>query len=582
MLNFTLNLLYPFLLSKFKMGIWAFKKYREDTDMKDYVWFKKYPEKIPHEIDPERYSSLVDLFKQCVGRYEDLPAFESFDKILTYNEIDRLTRNFASFLQKRGLQKGDRIAIQLPNTLQYPVALFGALRAGLTIVNTNPLYTSREMKDKFQDSDAKAIVIMANYASNLEEIISTTGINTVVVSEIGDLVGGVKGSLINFVVKRIKKMVKPFKLPGAVKFNDALKEGAKEKFIPVELNKEDIAFLQYTGGTTGVAKGAILKHKNILANVEQISAWMIPSIIDRKEIVITPLPLYHIFALTVNLFSHFNKGAKNILITDPRDIPNFIKEIKTHKFTSMTGVNTLFNAMVNNPDFQKMNFLSLKVVIAGGMALQKAVAARWLKITGMSICEGYGLTETSPVLTCNPIDGTDRVGTIGLPLPSTEIIIADDKGNEVPTGTTGEILAKGPQVMEGYWQKPQETSLVFVNGWFKTGDLGYIDEDGFITIVDRKKDMIIISGFNVYPNEIEQVAIMHPGVLEAGAAGAKDEDGNEYMRLFIVKKDPDLTKEEILNHCRANLTKYKIPKVIEFRDTLPKTNVGKILRRELK
>lgn len=550
--------------------------------MKDYTWFKHYPDKIPHEIDPDRYSSLADLFNQCVERYRELPAFESFGKILTYDDMDRLTRSFAAFLQKQGLTKGDRVAIQLPNTLQYPVALFGALRAGLVVVNTNPLYTSREMKEKFRDSGAKAIVIMANYAANLEEIISETEIKTVVVTEIGDLIGGLKGSLINFVVKRVKKMVPPFNLPGSVKLNDALKAGEKEKFTPVELNKDDIAFLQYTGGTTGVAKGAILRHKNILANTEQISVWMIPSLIEKKEIIVTPLPLYHIFALTVNLFSFFNKGAKNILIADPRNIPHFIKEIRKYRFTAMTGVNTLFNAMLNNPDFHKMNFSSLKVIVAGGMALQRAVAERWKEATGMPISEGYGLTETSPVLTANPIDGTERIGTIGLPLPSTEIMIADENGNEVPTGSTGEILAKGPQVMEGYWHKPEETALVFVNDWFRTGDLGFIDEDGFVTIVDRKKDMIIVSGFNVYPNEIEQVAIMHPGVLEAGATGGKDENGNEFMKLFIVKKDPDLTKVDILKHCRENLTKYKIPKEIEFRDTLPKTNVGKILRRELK
>lgn len=550
--------------------------------MKDYTWFKHYPDKIPHEIDPDRYSSLADLFNQCVERYRELPAFESFGKILTYDDMDRLTRSFAAFLQKQGLTKGDRVAIQLPNTLQYPVALFGALRAGLVVVNTNPLYTSREMKEKFRDSGAKAIVIMANYAANLEEIISETEIKTVVVTEIGDLIGGLKGSLINFVVKRVKKMVPPFNLPGSVKLNDALKAGEKEKFTPVELNKDDIAFLQYTGGTTGVAKGAILRHKNILANTEQISVWMIPSLIEKKEIIVTPLPLYHIFALTVNLFSFFNKGAKNILIADPRNIPHFIKEIRKYRFTAMTGVNTLFNAMLNNPDFHKMNFSSLKVIVAGGMALQRAVAERWKEATGMPISEGYGLTETSPVLTANPIDGTERIGTIGLPLPSTEIMIADENGNEVPTGSTGEILAKGPQVMEGYWHKPEETALVFINDWFRTGDLGFIDEDGFITIVDRKKDMIIVSGFNVYPNEIEQVAIMHPGVLEAGATGGKDENGNEFMKLFIVKKDPNLTKVDILKHCRENLTKYKIPKEIEFRDTLPKTNVGKILRRELK
>lgn len=550
--------------------------------MKDYSWFKMYPETIPHEVKIDNYSSLVDMFKKCVARYGDMPAFENFGKILSYNEADRMTDHFAAFLQKHGLNKGDRIAIQMPNMLQYPVVMLGALKAGLIVVNTNPMYTAREMNEKFQDSGAKAIVILANYANNLEQIIGKTGIKTVVVTEIGDLVGGVKGALINFVIKRIKKMVPQYSLPGAIRFKNALKEGASSVFTPVNINIEDIAFLQYTGGTTGTSKGAILKHKNILSNVEQISAWMVPKLEDRKEIVVTPLPLYHIFALTVNFFSFINKGAKNVLITDPRNIPHFINELKKHKFSAITGVNTLYNAMLNDPHFNEIDVSALKVVIGGGMAVQKAVAERWLKATGVPLCEGYGLTETSPVLTCNPLNGRERTGSIGIPLPGTEIIIADDNGNEVPVKTTGEILAKGSQIMDGYWNKPEETSGAFVNGWFKTGDLGYIDEDGFITILDRKKDMIIIAGFNVYPNEIEQVAVMHPGVLEAGAAGGVDRDGKEFIKLFIVKKDPGLTGEDILKHCRENLASFKIPRVIEFRETLPKTNVGKILRRELK
>jgi len=550
--------------------------------MKDYLWFKNYPANVPHEVETANYKSITDMFDQCVKRYGDLPAFENFGKSITYRELDEMSGNFAAYLQKYGFVKGDRIAIQLPNILQYPVAMFGALRAGLIVVNVNPLYTAREMRDKFQDSGVKGIVIIANFAYRLEKIHCMTSIQKVIVTETGDLVGGLKGGIINFVVKHIKKMVQPFHIPGTVSFKDAIREGRNLIFTPVETVAEDIAFLQYTGGTTGVSKAAVLKHKNILANVEQISAWMIPRIEDRLEIVVTPLPLYHIFALTVNCFAFFNKGAKNILITDPRNIPEFVKELKRRKFTAMTGVNTLFNALANNKDFKAAKIPGLKIVVAGGMAVQKAVAERWLNVTGVPICEGYGLTEASPVLTCNPIDGTDRVGTIGLPLPSTGIRIIDDDGNELETGKAGEILAKGPQVMDCYWNKPEETALVLNNGWLKTGDIGFMDEDGFVTVVDRKKDMIIISGFNVYPNEIEQVSVMHPGVLEAGATGGVDENGNEYIRLYVVKRDQSLTKEDVLVHLRENLTKYKIPKVIEFRDSLPKTNVGKILRRELK
>lgn len=550
--------------------------------MYEYKWFKNYPENVPYEIVPANYKSLADMFDQCVRRYGDLPAFENFGKSVTYRELDKLSGDFAAYLQKWGFVKGDRIAIQLPNIIQYPVAMFGALRAGLIVVNVNPLYTAREMRDKFQDAGVKGIVIIANYAYRLEKIQCITSIQKVIVTEVGDMIGGVKGGIINFIVKYIKKMVKPFHIPEAVSFKNALKEGGRSVFTPVEIEAEDIAFLQYTGGTTGISKAAVLKHKNILANIEQISAWMIPLIQDREEIVVTPLPLYHIFALTVNCFAFFNKGAKNILITDPRNIPEFVKELKHIKFTALTGVNTLFNALANNPEFKASKFPFLKIVVAGGMALQKAVAEQWLKVTGVPICEGYGLTEASPVLTCNPVDGTDRPGTIGLPLPSTEIKIADDNGNEIETGMAGEIMAKGPQVMDEYWNKPEETRLVLNSGWLKTGDIGFIDEDGFVTIVDRKKDMIIISGFNVYPNEIEQVSVMHPGVLEAGASGGVDENGNEFVRLYVVKRDQGLTKAELLAHLRENLTNYKIPKIIEFRDSLPKTNVGKILRRELK
>ncbi len=550
--------------------------------MKDHKWFKNYPEGIPHEIDPDRFSSLVDMFEKSVEKFENLPAYENFGTELTYREIDNLSRDFAAFLQKRGLKKGDRIAIQLPNLLQYPVAMFGALRAGLTVVNVNPLYTAREMRDKFQNSGVKAIVIVANYAYRLQKIECMTDLETIIVTEVGDMVGGIKGPIINFVLKHVKKVVPSFELPSPFTFKEAMKIGRNSEFTKVETTPEDIAFLQYTGGTTGVSKGAILKHKNILANVNQISLWMLPLLKDREETVLTPLPLYHIFALTVNCFAFFSKGAKNILITDPRNIPELIKEMKNNEITAMTAVNTLFTAMMNNENFASLDFSSFKVVIGGGMAVQKSVAEKWQNITGGPLCEGYGLTESSPVLTCNPIDGTERIGTIGLPLPGTEVKVVDENGNEVEAGVSGEIIAKGPQVMEGYWNNTEETDLVLHDGWLSTGDIGFADEDGFFTIIDRKKDMVNVSGFNVYPNEIEGIAVMHPGILEAGATGATDDEGKEFVKLFIVKSDPDLTIEDVRLHCKKNLTRYKIPKQIEFREELPKTNVGKILRRELK
>lgn len=549
--------------------------------MKDYPWFKHYPAGIPHEIDPDKYLSLVDLFESSIERFADLPAFENFDKIITYREIDKLSRDFAAFLQASGLRKGDRIAIQLPNVLQYPVAMFGALRAGLVIVNVNPFYTAREMRDKFQDSEIRAIVILENFAYRLEKISCFTGIEKIIITGVGDMVGGIKGPLINFILRYIKKDIKPYNLPGSISFTKALNRGAKIPFTRPEISRDNIAFLQYTGGTTGVPKAAVLRHKNILANIEQISAWMIPALEDRKEIVVTPLPLYHIFALTVNCFSFFAKGSKNILVTDPRDIPGFIKLLRRKRFTALTGVNTLFNALLADSRFATVNFASLKTVIGGGMSVQVAVSERWKKVTGVPLCEGYGLTESSPVLSCNPIDGTDRPGTIGIPIPGTQIMIADDDGNEVSTGTAGEILARGPQVMDSYWNQPDETSIVFSNGWLRTGDIGFIDSDGFITVVDRKKDMINVSGFNVYPNEIEQVAAMHPGVLEAGACGGVDETGKEFVKLFIVKRDPALSEDDMMRHLRENLARYKIPKMLKFRDSLPKSNIGKILRREL-
>jgi len=545
-------------------------------------WFAQYPKGVDQAIDPENYASLVELLEASIEKFNELPAFDNFGKSITYRQLDQLSLAFAAFLQKEcGLHKGDRIAIQMPNLLQNPIAIFGALRAGLTVVNTNPLYTAREMEHQFNDSEVKAVVILANFAFNLEKVIANTKIKKVIVTEIGDLLGGIKKPIINFVVKHVKKMVPNYNLPHAIKFNYALKKGKQLKYERPKITNRDIAFLQYTGGTTGISKGAALTHRNMVANMEQISQWMKPKLVEREEIVITALPLYHIFALTVNCLSFMKIGARNVLITNPRDMPAFIKELKKYKFTVFTGVNTLFNGLLNRPEFASVDFRYFKIAVGGGMAVQDIVATKWKKLTGVPLVEGYGLTETSPVLSCNPIDGTERIGTIGLPLPSTEIKILDDDGIEVPTGENGEICARGPQVMPGYWNNPEESEMVFRDGWFKTGDIGRIDEDGFIKIVDRKKEMINVSGFNVYPNEIENVLSQHPKVLEVGAVGAKDAKSNEVVKVFVVKKDDSLTKEEIIAYCRESLTAYKVPKLVEFKDELPKSNIGKILRRKL-
>ena len=552
--------------------------------MQDYIWYKKYPKVIPHEIDPDKYSSVVDLLESSFKKYADLTAYENMGKSLTYKDVDVLSARFADFLQHHtNLKPGDRIAVQMPNLLQWPIAVFGALRAGLVVVNTNPLYTSREMKHQFNDSGARAVVILANFCYNLEEILSDTSIETVVVTELGDMLGGFKKTLVNFVVKNVKKMVPPYKIKGAIKFNAALQKGINGNFTKPEIKGEDIAFLQYTGGTTGVSKGAMLTHRNIVANMEQISAWMLPKLKEAQEIMITALPLYHIFALTVNCLSMIKIGANSILVTNPRDMPAFIKTLKKYPFTIMTGVNTLFNGLLHQEEFKNLDFSHFKVAVAGGMALQDAVAHKWKEVTGITIAEGYGLTESSPVLTCNPIDGTERVGTIGLPVPSTELKLLDESGNEVEQGQPGEVCAKGPQVMKGYWKRPDETKKVFTkDGYLMTGDIGVMEEDGYFRIVDRKKEMILVSGFNVFPNEIENVVAAHPKVLEVGAIGIPDPKSTEKVKVFIVKKDESLTEEEIIEYCRKNLTAYKVPKAVEFRDELPKSNVGKILRRILK
>lgn len=548
-------------------------------------WFQHYPEGAPHEINPSQYSSLADFLESCIKEYGSLTAFECMGASITFDELDRLSQDFAAYLQEDlRLEKGSRLAIQMPNLLQYPIAMLGALRAGIVVVNTNPLYTAREMKHQFNDSGADAIVILANFAHNLEKILSDTSIKHVIVTEIGDQLGGLKKTIVNAVVKYIKKMVPKYNLPTAVKFNDALKRGSQRSFARVTLKGEDTAFLQYTGGTTGVSKGAVLSHTNLIANMEQISVWMSVRLEKRKETMITALPLYHIYSLTVNCFAMMKIGAKNVLITNPRDMKGFIKELKKHPFSVITGLNTLYNGMLNHPDFDTVDFSHLKVTSAGGMAMQKAVAERWKSKTGIPVAEGYGLTETSPVLTSNiPLADAVRLGTIGIPVPSTQIIIANDDGKEVATGEPGEIYAKGPQVMSGYWNRPDETKNVFTeDGWFKTGDIGVMDQDGFIRIVDRKKEMINVSGFNVYPNEIEDVVSGHEKVLEVGAIGVPDERSTEVVKICVVKRDASLTEEELRLFCKENMTAYKVPKYIEFRSELPKSNVGKILRRLLK
>lgn len=551
--------------------------------MADFPWIKRYPKGIPAQINLYDYNSVIELFEDSVKKYRDRVAFENMGARLTFAQVDELSRHFAAYLQSLGLQKGDRIAIQMPNLLQFPIAFFGSLRAGLIVVNTNPLYTPREMEHQFKDSGAKAIVIVANFANNLQQIIHNTSIKHVIITELGDMLGGLKGALVNFVVKRIKKMVPPYSLPDAIPFKQALKEGKGLSYTKPDIGLKDIALLQYTGGTTGLSKGAALSHANLVAHNTMITHWFKPyrDQSDEQDIIITAIPLYHIFALTVNCLLKFSVGAKNVLITNPRDMKGFVKELSKHKFTIITGVNTLFNGLLNNPDFAKLDFSKLKGAVGGGMAVQDVVAERWEKVTGKPLVEGYGLSETSPVLCCNPLDGTHKRGTIGLPMPSTEVAIFDDNGNQLPQGQTGEICARGPQVFSGYWEK-DNSDVFYPGGWFKTGDIGLMDEDGFFKIVDRKKDMIKVSGFNVYPNEIENVIAGHPKVLEVAAIGVPDERSGEVIKVFVVKRDQSLTEEELRDFCHKNLTNYKVPKYFEFRTELPKSNVGKIIRRVLR
>ena len=548
------------------------------------IWLKKYPQGVPATINPKKYQSIVEILENSFSKYSSSPAFHNMGKTLNYREIEWKSRKFASYLQNDlKLQKGDRIALMMPNLLQYPIALFAALRAGLVVVNVNPLYTARELVHQLADSEAKAILIFTNSAHILQKILPKTKIEHVLVTGIGDLLAFPKSLIVNSVLKYVKKMIPKWDIKNAISFKEALALGDPDEFKAPALASEDMAFLQYTGGTTGVAKGAILSHGNIIANILQVHAWLASALPQKDNIVITPLPLYHIFSLTVNCFILFSTGALNVLITNPRDMPGFIKELKNWKFTCITGVNTLFKGLLNNPDFKSVDFSPLKLAVGGGMAVQQSVADEWFQTTNHPLIEGYGLTETSPCACVNPLDIKGFTGHIGLPLPSTEIRIKDDQEKDLPLGEVGEIAIKGPQVMQGYWQRPDETAKVMSkDGYFKSGDMGFMNEEGFVKLVDRKKDIILVSGFNVYPNEVEDVVCQHPKVLEAAAVGVHSEKSNQVVKLFVVKKDPTLSEEELMAHCRENLTAYKNPKFIEFRNDLPKSNVGKILRKELR
>jgi long-chain acyl-CoA synthetase len=555
--------------------------------MTDRPWLSSYPQGVPADIDASRYPSLVALMEESFSKFADRTAYSFMGKDMSYGEVDKLSRAFASYLQGLGLAKGDRVAVMMPNCLQYPIAVCGILRAGLILVNVNPLYTPRELEHQLKDSGSKAIVIMENFGNTLQQCIGATPVKHVVLSGMGDRLGLLKGALVNYVVRNVKKMVPAYSLPGAVRFNDALDKGAGRTLQAAAIGPDDVAVLQYTGGTTGVSKGAVLLHRNVIANVLQSEAWNDPVMqkvpAGEQPTSVCALPLYHIFAFTVNMMLSMRTGGKLILIPNPRDMPAVLKELSKHTFHSFPAVNTLFNGLANHPDFNTVNWKNLKVSVGGGMAVQGAVAKLWLEKTGCPICEGYGLSETSPSATCNPTTSTAYTGTIGVPLPSTYLKLLDDDGNEVPPGQPGEIAIKGPQVMAGYWQRPDETAKVMTpDGYFKSGDVGVVDERGFFKIVDRKKDMILVSGFNVYPNEVEEVVAQIPGVLECAAVGIADDKTGEAVKLVIVKKNPELTEAQVREFCRANLTGYKQPKVIEFRTELPKTPVGKILRRELR
>ncbi len=553
----------------------------------DRFWLPQYPKSVPSEINPASYRSLVQLMDEAFQKYADRSAYTCMGSSMSFRQLEQDSAAIGAWLQSKGLGKGKRVAIMMPNILQYPVVLFGILRAGCTVVNVNPLYTPRELEHQLKDSGAEAIFILENFAHTLQQVIDKVPTKTVVVCAMGDLLGFWKGLLVNFVVRNVKKLVPEYALPNGQRFLDVMADGHRMTLKPVDLGPDDIAFLQYTGGTTGVSKGAMLLHRNMIANILQSEAWYQPALAKMKPgeqvSTITALPLYHIFALTVCALGSLRQGGRAILIPNPRDIPAFVKTLASETYHSFPAVNTLFNALANNDDFRKLDFRNLILTVGGGMAVQEAVAQKWLKVTGCPICEGYGLSETSPSATCNPTDTDRYTGTIGLPLPSTEIAIMDDAGNQLPPGSVGEIAIRGPQVMAGYWNRPDETAKVMTSdGFFRTGDIGVMDENGYTKIVDRKKDMILVSGFNVCPNEVEGVVAMHPGVLECAAIGVPDEHSGEAVKLFVVKKDPSLTERDVVDYCKQNLTGYKRPKYVEFRTDLPKTNVGKILRRELR
>ncbi|MBA6290899.1 long-chain-fatty-acid--CoA ligase FadD [Colwellia sp. MB3u-70] len=548
------------------------------------IWLEKsYPPGVPFEIDPDKYASIVDMFHKYTEVYADRAAFINMGAQISYRELAQQATTFAAYLQQDlGLVKGDKFAIMVPNCLQYPIALFGALLAGLTVVNVNPLYTARELEHQLKDSNTKAILIIQNFASILEKVIDKTPVEKVILTSLGDRLGTVKGAIVNGVIKYVKKMVPAFNLKNIEHFNKALAKGEKLNFSPVTICGDDLAFLQYTGGTTGVSKGAMLTHRNMVANLEQAKAAIKPQLEEGKELVVTALPLYHIFALTANCLTFITLGGTNLLITNPRDMPGFVKELAKYDFTAITGVNTLFNGLLNTPGFSELNFSNLKLSLGGGMAVQRPVAENWERVTKTRLLEGYGLTECAPLVTLCPYNQTHYSGSIGLPAPSTDIRIVLEDGSDAKIGEAGEMWVKGPQVMKGYYNRQEATDEILTAGWLATGDVACMDENGFFKIVDRKKDMIIVSGFNVYPNEIEEIAMSHEGVLEAAAIGIPNEASGEAVKLFIVRKDPNLTKKSLINHCRENLTNYKVPKFVEFRDELPKTNVGKILRRELR
>ncbi|MBS0577278.1 MAG: long-chain fatty acid--CoA ligase [Proteobacteria bacterium] len=547
-------------------------------------WLANYPAGVPAEVNLDEFKNIVAVMESSCQKYRDRPAYRNFGTTLTYGDVDRLSNQFAAYLLRDlGLKKGDRVAIMMPNLLQYPIAIFGVLRAGLIVVNTNPLYTARELKHQMKDSGAKAIVVVDNFARTLQEVLAETDIKQVITTGVGDMVRFPSGWIINFVLKYVKKQIPAYSIPGAIRFDEALRRGRRHNLPLIPIEAEDIAFLQYTGGTTGVSKGAMLTHRNIVANMQQAGSWIGKSLKPGAEVIITALPLYHIFSLTANCMIFMRIGGLNHLITNPRDMPGFVKELRSSGFTCLTGVNTLFNGLLNTPGFDQLDFSRLHMTMGGGMAVQRAVAERWKKVTGCTLVEAYGLTETSPAACVNPLDLPEYNGSIGMPVSSTDVCLKDDDGNRVAPGEVGELCIKGPQVMKGYWQRPEETAKVIdAEGWLRTGDMAKMDDKGYFYIVDRKKDMILVSGFNVYPNEIEDVIAQMPGVMEVAAVGVPDDKSGEAVKVVVVKKDPNLTADAVKAYCRENLTGYKQPRVVEFRTELPKTNVGKILRRELR